>query len=116
MNTPSRRMAAVLAVAVLQAAINAHGAESNPVAHEARTPPGSASLDVLIKLRPEVSGGSARKLSAQQSSRSVELARRTGVAIQLRREVSDRLVATHIDLVDGDPDRALAALRADSRG
>jgi serine protease len=113
MNTPSRRMAAVLAVAVLQAVIAAHAAESNPVSHAPRTPPGIASLDVLVKLRPDVASGLVQKLATQNSSRSVALAKRTGLAVQLRREISDRLMATHIDLVDGDPDQALAVLRAD---
>jgi len=113
MNTSSRRMAALLAAAVLQAAIVATAAEFNPVAHEPRTTPQAASLDVLIKLRAEVSAGSVQKLGNPNSSRSEALARRTGLAVQLKREISDRLVATHIELADRDPDLALAALRAD---
>jgi serine protease len=116
MNTSSRRMAAWLALGVLQAAIAGHAAESNPVAREPRTPPAAASLDVLIKLRLEYPGGT-RKLSSQNNSslaeRSVALARRTGLAVQLKREVSDRLMATHIDLADRDRDQVLASLRAD---
>jgi serine protease len=106
-------MAALLAAAALQAVIAARAAEFNPVAHEPRTRPETASLDVLIKLRPEVSGGTAQKLSSPVSARSEALARRTGLAVQLKREISDRLVATHIELADRDPDRTLAALRAD---
>jgi serine protease len=115
MNTPSRRIPAVLAVAVLQAAIAARAAESNPVTHAPHTLPVTASLDVLIKLRAEVTSSSIQKLATQASSRSAALARRTGLVVQLRREVSDRLMATHIDLADRDPDQALAALRADSQ-
>jgi serine protease len=114
MNMCSRRMAAVLAVAVLQAAIVAHSAEFNPVAREPRTPPQAASLDVLIKLRAESSSG-VRKLSSPStmSDRSVALARRTGLTVELKREISDQLMATRIDLADRDQDQALAALRAD---
>jgi len=112
MNTSSRRMAALLAVAVLQAAIVAAAAEFNPVAHEPRTSPGTASLEVLIKLRPDNSAGTVQKLG-NQSSNSEALARRTGLTLQLKREISERLVATHIELADRDPDQALAALRAD---
>src|SRR5512147_2099068 len=105
MNTSPGRMAALLAAAALQAVIAARAAEVNPVAHEPRTRPETASLDVLIKLRPEISGGAAQKLSSPVSARSEALARRTGLAVQLKREISDRLVATHIELADRDPDR-----------
>lgn len=111
MNTPSRRMAAVLAVALLQAAIAASAAEFNPVTHERRTPAVAASLDVLIKLRAEVTTGT-QKLG-NPASRSEALARRTGLAVQLKREVSERLMASHIELADRDAGQVLAALRAD---
>jgi serine protease len=116
MNTSPRRMATWLAVAVLQAAIVAHAGESNPVAHESRTPPGTASLDVLIKLRPEVSSGTqklAGQAGAGPADRSAALGQRTRIPLQLKREVAERLLATHIDLADRDRDQALAALRAD---
>ena len=112
MNTSSRSMAAWLAVALLQAAIVAHAAESNPVAHEAHATTQAASLDVLIKLRPETSSATVQKLG-NQASRSQALARRTGLDVQLKREISEHLMATHIELADRDPDQALAALRAD---
>ena len=112
MNTSSRRMATLLAAAALQATITVQGAESNPVAHESRAPADAASLDVLIKLRPDASAGAVQKLG-QQASRSEALARRTGLAVQVTREISDRLLATHVDLAGRDPAQALAALRAD---
>lgn len=112
MNTSTSRMAAWLAATVLQAAIVANAAEFNPVAHEAHATAQTASLDVLIKLRPEVATGGVQKLG-NPSSRSQALARRSGLALQLKREISDRLVASHIELADGDPDQALATLRAD---
>ena len=112
MNTSSRSMAAWLAVALLQAAIDAHAAESNPVAHEAHATTQAASLDVLIKLRPETSSGTPQKLG-NQASRSQALARRTGLDVQLKSEISEHLMATHIELADRDPDQVLAALRAD---
>jgi serine protease len=109
-------MAAWLAVAVLQAAIAANAAEFNRVAHEPRTRPQAGSLDVLIKLRPGTVDGT-RKLSNQPApdllDRSVALARRTRLPVQLKREISDRLMATHIDLADRGRDDVLAALRAD---
>lgn len=112
MNASSRRIATWLAVTALQAAIAVRAAESNPVAHAPQARVDAASLDVLIKLRPDTSAGATQKLG-NPASRSQALARRTGLAVQLTREVSDRLVATHIDLVDRDPGKALAALRAD---
>ena len=112
MITSSHRMVAWLAVAALQAAIAAQAAESNPVVRQPHTSVGAASLDVLIKLRPELFNGGVQKLG-NQASRSEALARRTGLTVQLRRQISDRLVATHIDLADRDATQALAALRAD---
>ena len=102
MNASSRRIATWLAVTALQAAIAVRAAESNPVAHAPQARVDAASLDVLIKLRPDTSAGATQKLG-NPASRSQALARRTGLAVQLTREVSDRLVATHIDLVDRDP-------------
>ena len=112
MITSSHRMVAWLAAAALQAAIAAQAAESNPVVRQPHTSVGAASLDVLIKLRPELFNGGVQKLG-NQASRSEALARRTGLTVQLRRQISDRLVATHIDLADRDATQALAALRAD---
>jgi serine protease len=98
---------------MFQAAIVTHAAEFNPVAHAPQTAPVTRSLDVLIKLRPDGSASSAQKLASPMSSRTEALARRTGLGVELRREVADRLMATHIDLADRDPDQALVQLRAD---
>jgi serine protease len=106
-------MGAWLAAAALQATIVAHAAEFNPVAHGPRTAPKAAVLDLVIKLRPEASPNSFQKLAPQGAARSAALGRRTGLALQFKRDISDRLVATHIELADRDADQALAALRAD---
>src|SRR5688572_23362854 len=112
MNAPSRRMAAWLAGAVLQAAIVARGAEYNPVAHQPRTQREASSLGLIVKLRPAAAVSGTRKL-ASNSDRHVALAKRTGLPLSFKREISEQLIVTQIELADRQPDQVLAALRAD---
>jgi serine protease len=111
MHPSSRRIAALVTAAALLAAHNAPAQEFNPVAHEPRAEAAEASLPVIIKLRPESGIGGTQKLS--NADRGSALAKRTGLALQAEREISDRMLATRIELNGQARDLALATLRAD---
>ncbi|HET9865099.1 MAG TPA: S8 family serine peptidase [Steroidobacteraceae bacterium] len=101
-----------MAAAALLATTHAAGQEFNPVAHEPRATGSANSLTVIVKLRAEPAAGSARKL-ASATDRGVALAKRTGLPMKLQREISERMLATRIELDGRDAGQALAALRAD---
>jgi len=114
MKTPLRGFVALLTLATLQTAVAVRAAEFNPVAHDQRpvTDADATSLDVIVKLRAPASSGGTQKL-ASNADRSVALAKRTGLALDMKREIAERMLATHIELGRTGSDEALAALRAD---
>jgi serine protease len=112
MRLPSRNLAALAAGAALLAAQVSVGAEYNPVARQAPSQPDTASLQVIVKLRPEGGSSGTHKLTSS-TDRSLALAKRTGLALKLRRDISEQLIATQIELGDQGMEQALAALRAD---
>jgi serine protease len=86
--------------------------EYNPVAHE---PPQAASpptLAVIVKLRKTGAGAALMKLSTG-GDRVAALAKRTGLDMSLRREISNWMLANTIELEGANADQALATLRAD---
>ena len=111
MNMPLRGFVALLTAAALQAAVAARAAEFNPVAHGQHEAANATSVDVIVKLRAPASSGT-QKL-ASNTDRSVALAKRTGLALEMKHLISDRMLATHIELGRAGSDEALAALRAD---
>ena len=112
MNTPLRGFVALLTVAALQTAVAARAAEFNPVAHARRPVTDATSLDVIVKLRAPAATSGTQKL-ATSLDRGVALAKRTGLALDTKREIADRMLVTHIELGRAGGDEALAALRAD---
>lgn len=86
--------------------------EFNPVAHEPPQAEATQSLDVIVKLRKQDAGGSLTKLSGG-TERVAALAKRTGLAMSLRREISALMLANTLELRGLSADQALASLRAD---
>jgi serine protease len=118
MHTHSRNAAVattvLLTMATLCGPARADG-EYNPVARppDAQSAPQlPTSLGVIVKLREETTSSAAGKL-ANGVDRTVALAKRTGLALTLRREISARLVASSVDLGDVGVSQALDRLRAD---
>src|SRR5688572_20789012 len=109
MHLPSRKLAALAVGAAVLATQVSFGAEYNPVSRQPSPQPETASLQVIVKLRPEGGSTGAQKLTSG-TDRSAALARRTGLALKLRRDISEQLIATQIDLGDRAKDQALAAL------
>jgi serine protease len=112
MRLPSRNLAALAAGATLLAAQVSFGAEYNPVARQPTAQPETASLQVIVKLRPERGSTGTQKFTSS-TDRSAALAKRTGLELKLRRDISEQLIATQIELRGHGKDQALAALQAD---
>jgi serine protease len=112
MHLPHRNLAALAAGAALLTAQISSGAEYNPVARQPSTQLETASLELIIKLRAGGGSAATQKLTVNED-RSAALAKRTGLALTLKREISAQLIATRIELGDRARDQALAALRAD---
>jgi len=68
---------------------------------------------VIVKLRSDGAGAAMAKLS-NGTSRTEALAKRTGLALQFRREISDRMMAGNIELSDLSAAQVLEQLRADA--
>ena len=104
----------LLSLAMLGAPLALADTEYNPVtrqqASQVLAPPAST-LSVIVKLRSEAAGVTA-KLS-NGVDRTAALAKRTGLALSLRREISDRLVASSVELGGGNASAAIDRLRAD---
>ncbi len=86
--------------------------EYNPVAREPVQVP-DASLAVIVKLRSEGAGAAMAKLT-NGVDRTAALAKRTGLALQFRREISERMLAGKIELRGASAERVLEQLRADA--
>jgi serine protease len=102
----------LLTTFVLCAGIALADTEHNPVAREPRSTSATPTLAVIVKLRRDGAGAAISKLT-NGSVRSAELAKRTGLALAFKREISDRLLASSIELGDEDAGRVLERLRAD---
>src|SRR6187551_1353276 len=73
--------------------------EYNPVARQPVASVATAKLSVIVKLRSDGVGAALAKLS-NGVTRAEALAKRTGLALQFRREISDRMMAGNIELSD----------------
>jgi serine protease len=87
--------------------------EHNPVAHEPRAVSVSApsSVAVIVKLRTDARNGSLSKQTREQTDAGIES--RTGLKLELRREISESLISTRIDVTSTTEAEALDKLRAD---
>ena len=111
---PHRLMIAVLlSISVLQPQAASAASEYNPVAHEPRVPQMASSLGVIVKLRKDGEGAAIAKL-ASGTERTAALARRTGLALGLRREISDSMLASTVELQDANAAQTLERLRSDA--
>ena len=111
MSMQSRRLA-VLATLVALQAHSVQADEYNPVRHEPALQDAASSLELIIKLRNDDQVSGAFKLSTA-TDRSAALSRRTGVDIRLRRQISETMLASHVDLAGASPEQILERLRAD---
>src|SRR6186713_519370 len=87
-------LAVLATAAAFQSAV---GAEFNPVSHEPRTARAETELAVIVKLRADSSNTAITKL-ATGADRTAALAKRTGLSLGFKRDISDLMVATHIEL------------------
>src|SRR5688500_8744071 len=119
MNSPKTEVSpsAFLMLAILCTSL-AHGAaEFNPVNREPRThSPADADhqLSVIVKLRQDGNGAAFAKLLGNGTDRMAALAKRSGLSLGLKREISDALLAGTIELGDASAAQALERLRADT--
>jgi serine protease len=106
--------AVLLSIAMLCARAAYADPEHNPVAREPRGHGAFAStLPVIVKLRQDGAGAAIAKLSGG-NDRMTALAKRTGLGLSLKREISDRLLASTIELGDSSAQQVLERLRADT--
>ena len=86
--------------------------EYNPVAREPRAAPDTGSIDVIVKLRSGAPGAAFAKLGAG-GERVALLAARTGLALDLKRDISESLLASTVALGDASAAQVLERLQAD---
>ncbi|HEU4779572.1 MAG TPA: S8 family serine peptidase [Steroidobacteraceae bacterium] len=111
--SPSSALATVLLLIALAQSDDALAAdEHNPVARESRGQPAPSTLAVIIKLRKDGAGAPIAKLD-NGTERTAALAKRTGLALGLKREISESLLASHVELGDASAQQILERLRAD---
>ena len=84
---PLRRVTLGLLVCIAALTASAADTEFNPVAREPRNASTAASVGVIFKLRADGAGASIAKLSTG-SDRTQAIAKRTGLGMTLRREIS----------------------------
>ena len=114
MHLHSLRATVLRAVMLTMSAPLAQAAtEYNPVARQPVANVAAANLSVIVKLRSDGAGAAMAKLS-NGTSRTEALAKRTGLALQFRREISDRMMAGNIELSDLSAAQVLEQLRADA--
>src|SRR5688572_31304802 len=77
--------------------------EHNPVAREPRVAAATQSLGVIVKLRKNAEGSALLKL-ATGTDRALALARRTGLVMTLKREISESLLANTVELKGASAD------------
>ncbi len=94
----------------------AHGAaEHNPVNREPPTPSSADArrqLSVIVKFRQVGAGAAIAKLG-NGTDRMASLAKRSGLSLGLKREISEELLAGTIELGDAGATQTLERLRAD---
>jgi len=112
MHSPRFASAVLVTLATLTAAAATAAPEFNPVAHEPRAVMSDGRVGVIVKLRKDGAGAVFAKL-ASGSDRTDALARRTGLAMSLKREISASMLASIVDIRDASPDEVLERLRAD---
>jgi len=101
-----------IAAAALLLPLVAIAAEHNPVAPEPRQVVDEGSLDVIVKLRKDSAAAAFSKLG-KGDERVALLAKRTGLSLGFKREISESLVAGKITLAGSNAAAALERLRAD---
>ena len=111
MSMQSRRLAVLTTLVALQA-YPILADEFNPVRHEPAIQDANASLDLIVKLRSQTQVAGISKAS-NVTDRSMSLAKRTGVAIQLKRQISDTMLASHVELAGASREQVLERLRQD---
>jgi serine protease len=111
MQTPSWKLASCV-VALVWPILGA-SQEHNPVAREPRLAAVStaARAHVIVKLRLDVQRGTLSKQSNDQLN--ARIASRTGLKLTLRREISESMISTTVDLAQTTELAALERLRAD---
>ena len=87
--------------------------EYNPVARQPVAQAAADNLSVIVKLRSDGAGAAMAKLS-NGATRTAALAKRTGLTLQFRREISERMLAGNIELSDASAAQVLEQLRADA--
>ena len=107
--------AAALAVVMLTMCAPAAMAatEFNPVARQPAIHEAAAQLAVIVKLRRDGAGAAMAKMS-NGATRTEALAKRTGLALQFRREISDHMLAGNIEIGAAGAAAVLEQLRADA--
>jgi serine protease len=105
------RLAALLFVAALSAASVVTAAEFNPVAVSPRTAPDETGLGLIVKLRAASSAAVSQKLGSG-GDRGAALAKRTGVPMEVRREISAAMMSMEL-IGPQETLQALERLRAD---
>ncbi|HEY5972266.1 MAG TPA: S8 family serine peptidase, partial [Pseudoxanthomonas sp.] len=80
--------------------------------HERSTQDATASLDLIVKLRSDTQAAGISKASTV-TNRSMSLAKRTGVDLQLKRQISDTMLASHVELAGASREEVLERLRQD---
>ena len=114
MHQQSLMASILLTIAIAQMPGALAASEHNPVAHEPRgreTP--ANNLGVIVKLRKDGAGAAISKL-ADGTDRAAALAKRTGLALGLKREISGSMLAGTVELRDVSAVKVLERLRADS--
>lgn len=111
MNILTLRSVSLVLLATL--ASGAVAEEFNPVVREPTGRRAPERVDVIVKLRPDPAQALATAKAMPATARTAALAKRTGLALSLRREISEAVMAASIDLADRAEDQALEALRAD---
>src|SRR5215216_1448998 len=89
-------------IALLCAGTALADSEHNPVAREPRAAMATRTLPVIVKLKSDGSGAAIAKLS-NGGARATELSKRTGLTLAFKREISERLLASSIELGDREP-------------
>ena len=112
MHQQSLMASLLLSIAIVQSAAALADTEHNPVAHEPRIRETPANLGVIVKLRKDGAGAAIAKL-ANGTDRTAALAKRTGLALGLKREISDFMLASTVELGDASAAQVLERLRAD---
>jgi serine protease len=108
----SSSLAVLLFVAPMLATSATPATEFNPVARSPQVATQDADLGVIVKLRADASSAATQKLSSS-TDRGAALSKRTGVALELRREISGSMMSMRFSSVEQTTAEALERLRAD---